>query len=144
MNADGRQPHILIVNDTQEILALMQELLEEEGYRVTISTALLDLGRIKGLDPDVIILELLFEHSEVRGWEFLTLARLDPELAEVPLVLCTAAISVVRDEEMAAKLRQLNVRVVLKPFNIDELLEVIAQVSSEGHTNRLTRQRSQT
>jgi DNA-binding response OmpR family regulator len=37
MSADGRQPHILIINDTQEILDLMQELLEDEGYRVTTS-----------------------------------------------------------------------------------------------------------
>jgi hypothetical protein len=32
MSADGRQPHILVLNDTQETLDLMQELLEEEGY----------------------------------------------------------------------------------------------------------------
>jgi len=37
MNADGRQPHVLIINDTQEILDLMRELLEDEGYRVTTS-----------------------------------------------------------------------------------------------------------
>jgi CheY-like chemotaxis protein len=136
MEADGRQPHILIVNDTQEILALMQELLEDEGYRVTTSTALLDLTRVKALAPDVIVLEILFEHSEERGWEFLTLARLDPELADVPLVLCTAAIGVVRDEAMAAKLHKLGVRVILKPFNIDELLGVISEVSSEGRARR--------
>ena len=31
MTADGRQPHILVTNDTQEILDLMRELLEEEA-----------------------------------------------------------------------------------------------------------------
>jgi hypothetical protein len=29
MSADGRQPHVLVINDTQEILDLMQELLED-------------------------------------------------------------------------------------------------------------------
>jgi CheY-like chemotaxis protein len=45
MSADGRQPHILVINDTQEILDLIQVLLEDEGYRVTTSLALLDMGR---------------------------------------------------------------------------------------------------
>jgi two-component system response regulator VicR len=128
MGTDGRQPHILIVNDTQEILDLLQELLEEEGYRVTTSMALLDLDKVKALAPDLIIQDLLFEQTQEKGWTFLTLVRLDPQLAQVPLILCTAALHVVRDEEMAEKLRQLGVRVVLKPFNIDELLGVIAEV----------------
>lgn len=132
MTVDGRQPHILLVNDTQEILDLLQELLEGEGYRATTAIALLNIDKIKSLAPDAIVLEILFEHSDTRGWEFLTLVRLDPDLAQLPLILCTAATSVVRDEAMAAKLRQLNVHVVLKPFNIDEILAVLAEVLSEG------------
>ena len=45
MTAPGRQPHILVIDDTQEILDLMAELLEDEGYRVTCSLALLDIER---------------------------------------------------------------------------------------------------
>jgi CheY-like chemotaxis protein len=41
MSETGRTPptarHILLVNDTQEILSLMAERFEDEGYRVTIS-----------------------------------------------------------------------------------------------------------
>ena len=92
MTSDGRQPHILIINDTQEILDLMQELLEDEGYRVTISLALLDIDKVNGLAPDIIIQDLLFEGTQELGWKFLTLARLDPVLARVPLVLCTAGL----------------------------------------------------
>jgi CheY-like chemotaxis protein len=40
---EPRQPHVLLIDDTQEILDLMAELLEEEGYRVTCSQALLDI-----------------------------------------------------------------------------------------------------
>jgi two-component system alkaline phosphatase synthesis response regulator PhoP len=131
MSADGRQPHVLVVNDTQEILDLMQELLEEEGYRVTTSLALLNMGKVKALAPNVIVQDLLFEQSQEVGWKFLTLVRLDPELARIPLILCTAAIRVVRDEDMAQKLRHLRVRVVLKPFAVEELLEVVAAVLAE-------------
>jgi CheY-like chemotaxis protein len=128
MSADGRTPHILIVDDTQEILDLLRELLEDEGYRVTTSMALLDLDKVKNLTPDVIIQDLLFEQTQVQGWKFLTLVRLEPELTHIPLNLCTAAVQVVRDEEMAVKLRQLGVRVILKPFHIDELLAVLDEI----------------
>ena len=121
-------PHVLIVDDAQEILDLLQELLRDEGYRVTTSLAVLDIDKIRALAPDVIVQDLLFEQTQIKGWEFLTLVRLDPELARIPLILCTAAIQVIKDETMAQKLRALGVRVMLKPFHIDELLMVLTDV----------------
>jgi len=128
MSADGRQPHILIINDTQEILDLMQELLEEEGYRVTTSLALLDLAKVKALAPDIMIQDLLFEGTQELGWKFLTLVRLDPELARIPLILCTAAVRTVNDPEMAEQLDRQGIRVVLKPFTIENLLTTLSEV----------------
>src|SRR3954447_6299446 len=125
MTADGRQPHILVINDTQEILDLMQELLEDEGYRVTTAVALLDITKIKTLAPDIIVQDLLFEGTQELGWKFLTLARLDPELARIPLILCTAAVRTVKEPAMAEQLDRLGVDVVLKPFVIEDLLSAI-------------------
>ena len=126
MSADGRQPHILIINDTQEILDLMAELLEDEGYRVTTSLALLDISKVKTLAPAIIVQDLLFEGLQETGWKFLTLVRLDPELARIPIILCTAAVRTVKDPEMAEQLDRLAVRIVLKPFLIEDLLSAIA------------------
>jgi two-component system response regulator VicR len=128
MSADGRQPHILVINDTQEILDLIQVLLEDEGYRVTTSLALLNMDKVKSLAPDIIVQDLLFEGSQETGWKFLTLVRLDPQLARIPLVLCTAAMQTVHDPEMAEQLDRLGVRVVLKPFDIEELLAALSEV----------------
>ena len=128
MSADGRQPHILVINDTQEILDLIQVLLEDEGYRVTTSLALLNMDKVKSLAPDIIVQDLLFEGSQETGWKFLTLVRLDPQLARIPLVLCTAAMQTVHDPEMAEQLDRLGVRVVLKPFDIEELLTALSGV----------------
>ena len=128
MSADGRQPHILVINDTQEILDLMQELLEEEGYRVTTSLALLDIAKVRALSPDIIVQDLLFEGTQELGWKFLTLVRLDPELSRIPLVLCTAAVRTVNDPEMAEQLDRQGIRVVLKPFTIEDLLTTLNDV----------------
>jgi CheY-like chemotaxis protein len=120
-----RQPHVLVIDDTQEILDLIKELLEEEHYRVTTSMERLDLDKIKALAPDVIVQDLLFEGMQETGWKFLTLVRLDPELARIPLILCTAAVRTVNDPAMAEQLDRLGVRVVLKPFLIEDLLSAI-------------------
>jgi two-component system, OmpR family, response regulator VicR len=128
MSADGRQPHILVINDTQEILDLLQELLEEEGYRVTTSLALLDIAKVRAISPDIIVQDLLFEGTQELGWKFLTLVRLDPQLARIPLVLCTAAVRTVRDPEMAEQLDRQGIRVVLKPFTIEDLLTTLNDV----------------
>lgn len=124
---EDRCSHILVVNDTQEMLDLFQELLEEEGFRVTTSLAVLDVDKIVALSPDLIVQDLLFAHVQETGWKFLELVRLSPDLAKIPVILCTAAIDVVRDEEMAERLRRMNVHVVLKPFAIQELLEEITR-----------------
>ena len=126
MTADGRQPHVLVVNDTQEILDLLHDLLAEEGYRVTTSLALLDISKVKTLAPDIMVQDLLFEGMQETGWKFLTLVRLDPELARIPLILCTTAVQTVNEPEMAEQLDRLGVRVVLKPFLIEDLLSAIS------------------
>ncbi len=105
----------------------MAELLVEEGYQVSTSLALLDIAKVKALAPDIIVQDLLFERSQELGWKFLTLVRLDPELARIPLILCTAAVRTVNDPAMAEQLNRLGVRVVLKPFLIDDLLTALRE-----------------
>jgi len=98
MSIIRRQSHVLVIDDTQEILDLLRELLENDGYQVSTSLAALDLTRIKEMAPDVIVQDLLFEHSSEIGWSFLILSRLDPQISQIPLILCTAAIQVVKNE----------------------------------------------
>jgi DNA-binding response OmpR family regulator len=50
--------HILVVNDTPEILELFRELLEGDGYRVSLySYAFRDLEEVKRVEPDLMILD---------------------------------------------------------------------------------------
>jgi CheY-like chemotaxis protein len=117
--ADHASRHVLVMNDAPELIELMQTLLEEEGYRVSTALHTLDLGPVRALAPDVIVLDLLFEH-QLKGWHFLTMARLDRELSRIPIVLCTAAVMTV--EPLLANLAAQQVRVIYKPFDIDQLL----------------------
>lgn len=118
----SRVPHILVVDDTPEILDLLEELLVEEHFRVSTFRVPLDHHQVKALAPDAIVQDLLFAGSPEPGWEFLAMIRGDPDLAAVPLLLCTGANEIIRDPAVAARLDRLAVRVLSKPFDIDEFL----------------------
>ena len=77
----------------------------------------MDIATITALAPDVIVQDLIFEGTQEQGWKVLSLAQLDPTLARIPLVLCTAAVRTVTNPEMAEQLDRQGIRVVLKPFD---------------------------
>ena len=121
----------MAINDDQAVLDLFRALLEDEGYRVTTQFYLVpDLGQIAALQPDLIILDYMWAHDD-HGWSLLQMLRMDPGTAAIPIVLCTGAVREV--EALAPHLAEMGVRVVLKPFDIDHLLAVIAEaLAPEG------------
>ena len=116
-------PHILVVNDTQEILDLFEEILEEEGYRVSLSSfSFNQMDEIVSMMPDLVILDFLIG-GETHGWQLLQKMKMDRRTAGIPVVVCTAALNLAR--ELEGHLRIKNVGVVLKPFDIDDLVEEV-------------------
>lgn len=123
MSLNGQSRHVLVVNDTQEILDLFREILEEEGYRVSLySYAFRDLGEIEAQNPDLIILDFMIG-GEDYGWQLLQKMKMNRATASIPVIVCTAAISLVRDLE--GHLKEKHVGLVVKPFDIDDLLREI-------------------
>lgn len=119
--------HVLVVNDTKEILDAFRAILEDEGYRVSLDNfSALDAGQkladVKELGPDAIILDFLFG-DEPLGWQFLQLLRMDRQTAGIPIVVCTAAVRQAQEQE--AHLRTLGIEVVLKPFDIEDVLAAL-------------------
>ena len=118
-----RQRHVVVVNYTQEILDLFREILEEEGYRVSLySYAFRDLAEIKQLKPDLMILDFIIG-GEAYGWQLLQKLKMDRATMTIPVIVCTAAVQMVR--EMEGHLKEKGVGVILKPFDIEDLLREI-------------------
>ncbi len=112
--------HILVVNDTQEILDLFRDILEEEGHQVSLySYAINDLAEVKRINPDLIILDFIID-GEDTGWQLLQKLKMDRRTMSMPIIVCTAAIKLV--QELEGRLRAKNVGVIIKPFDIDDLL----------------------
>lgn len=131
MDGTGRQRHIMVVNDTQEILDLFREILEEEGYCVSLYTyTFRDLDDILRQQPDLIILDFII-NGEDHGWQFLQKMKMNRQTAKIPVIVCTAALGLVR--QLEGHLKEKNVGIVVKPFDIDDLLrEIDAMWASRG------------
>lgn len=114
---------ILAMNDNQEILNLYVELLNEEGYEVISQMAeLQDMNLIREIKPDLLILDYMI-NGELVGWRILQMLKMSSDIASIPVIICTAATRQVK--EMESHLLAKGVRIVLKPFDIYELIEAV-------------------
>ncbi len=122
--------HILVVNDTQEILDLFTLILEEEGYRVTaLGFAVEDLRKIIEIAPDLVILDLVFDREYV-GWQTLQKMKMHRETEKVPVLVCTAEVR--KAQEIQGYLAEKGVGLLLKPFDIDELIGQVRRLLGDG------------
>jgi CheY-like chemotaxis protein len=115
---------IAVVNDDTDFLELMRDLLDLEGYDTrTHKVALNAYASLKAENPDLIILDIRMETPEA-GWQLLELLRLDPSTVHIPVIVCSADAPFLRSKE--AHLLERGCRTLEKPFNLDELLTVVA------------------
>ena len=128
MNIASRTPHVLLVDDAPEIRALLRDVLEDEGYRVTSKAAVKCVGMIRDLAPDLIVHDLLFEAHRPASWTLLRALREDPQVGHVPVILCTADDRVHTDPTWAQHVRGLGLRVITKPFDLADFLALLDSV----------------
>src|SRR5438874_4208800 len=116
---------IMVVNDTQEILELFREILEKEaGYKAVLTSFEPQmLERVKEIRPDLIISDHVFGEEKI-GWQFIQRLKMDRDTANIPVIVCSGAIKELK--EMEGYLTQKNIGVLYKPFDIDELLDLVA------------------
>lgn len=120
MTHDLARPHIHILDDDDNLLPLYQEILTSEGFEVTVAKIPFKHPRtIEQLAPDIIILDLKFGHY-LEGWKLLQMLRTYPPTADIPIIVCTAAMLEAREQE--EYLQSQGVSVIYKPFDLDTLL----------------------
>ena len=120
---------VLVINDDPAILEVFRALLEDEGYEVVLDTLRTghlqtQYARLVEERPDVVVLDFVVLGEQV-CWQFLQLIKMQPATARIPIIVCTAAVDLVK--ELGAHLTKMRVEVVLKPFEIDHLYDAIAR-----------------
>jgi two-component system, OmpR family, response regulator VicR len=121
-------PHrIVVIDDVEAIVDLYDELFTDAGYEVvgTFARPPATVRPIAELQPDLIIMDWLFGQEET-GMALLELLKLSLSTAAIPVIVCTAAQGTIAADESV--LMQRGVRIVHKPFGIDDLLAIVKQV----------------
>ncbi|HEX6818555.1 MAG TPA: response regulator [Ktedonobacterales bacterium] len=111
---------VLVVNDTQEILDIFRDILQDEGYEVVLySYTIEEMAEVERIAPDLIILDYVFGYEKA-GWQMLQKLKMTRATENTPIIVCTAATREVRD--IQGYLQAHGIRLLPKPFDIDELL----------------------
>jgi CheY-like chemotaxis protein len=115
--------HVVVVNDNPEFLEVMADLLHDERFPTTVIDSDRDdaVDLVRAAAPDALIIDLRLGRDELHGWDVLMEVRRDPELSELPTLICSGDIQALAqlNDEVAAMRR---VETIKKPFSVDELL----------------------
>lgn len=117
---------IFIVEDSADIRDLVKLLYVGEGYHVETSTegreAIQKLQSLNEL-PSFILLDLMMPGMD--GYQFRKLQEIDPDFAEVPVVVMTA------DSNAEARAISLGAKgYIKKPVNVTDLLKIAERFCS--------------
>jgi CheY-like chemotaxis protein len=122
----GSAPTVLVVDDDEDLLVVLRDVIDEEGYRVLTARggeaalALLESGET----PCMILLDLKMPGMD--GAEFRKRQLADPRLAAIPVVGFTGLWN---GEESAHRLALASC--LRKPVNLHKLLETVAHYCSD-------------
>jgi CheY-like chemotaxis protein len=123
-SAPHTRPRVLVIDDDPDVRTLIDLVLRSEGYDSTLVPHEATVLGGQDAQPDVV----LCDPFPPPMLDFCLLERLDtmPVIRTVPLVLCTGAVHLVDDAR--TRLAHREVEVLLKPFDLDDLLTCIERV----------------
>ncbi len=124
----GPHVRVMIVEDSEDIRHLLEELLEGEGYNLVFATNGEEgLETAKRERPDIILMDLSLPGMD--GWETVYRLRQLAEFRTTPIIALTAH-ATRKDEERA--LAAGCTGYVSKPFDMENLLDYIASFVSKN------------
>ena len=114
---------ILVVDDDPTILALVAEILQDEGYEVaTARNGAEALAQVAETVPAVLLTDLMMPVMD--GPALVRACRAAPLTASLPIVVMSAALAA-----LCEGLEGLGVQdAIVKPFDVDGLVAIIARL----------------
>ncbi len=120
-----------VIEDERDQRNLVREELEEAGWTVEVAEdGIAALGRIRRVQPDVILLDLKMPRLD--GIQMLQMLRSNVVERAIPVIITTGS-------EVASCVRLLANCVLMKPFSSDELTQALASCTggpSDGGASR--------
>ena len=127
---------ILVIDDREELLALIRMLLEDAEYAVSVlADGALVEEFARANPPDLIVLDMRL--GAVSGLDVLERLRASQPTADIPVIVATAALTeahIVEQLTRDATGRYANISLLMKPFDGDALLERIQHMIGVAET----------
>ena len=124
----GRPRRVLVVDDDPHIRRILTLNFEDEGYEVSVAVdgdEATEMART--LHPDVMVLDVMMPRSD--GFTVLRVLRSSPQTDDIPILLLSAKAS---DDEVFAGWRSGADSYVTKPFEVDDVLRIVAGLSARA------------
>ena len=80
---------ILVVDDDPDFVEFARLILESECEIITAANGKQGLERMRETKPDLVLLDVMMSYV-MDGVDVAETMRLDPELAEIPIIMCSA------------------------------------------------------
>ena len=109
----------MLVQDNKDILDIMDQVLEEEGFDVTASLTTEPIEKLDEIEPDVVVVD---DHikGKKKGSEVIKELKSDPQTEDVSAVL-TSTSNNLRQEAEDCKADDY----IEKPFDLDHMVNVV-------------------
>ena len=121
MDPSSSSSSVLVVDDEPQVVWMLKFSLEAEGYQTfAANNGVEALSEISEHRPTMMVLDIMMPTKD--GWSVLE-AMTELPREERPRVVVVSALASLRDRAKAAELGA--DAYVPKPFNVDELLEVL-------------------
>jgi CheY-like chemotaxis protein len=117
---------VLVVDDEVALRLVVAEVLSDAGYDVeTAGNGVEALASLQRTRPDVVLLDLVMPGMD--GWSFLEIWRANPAAHGLPIGILSAAPEAAPDAAPGSI-----IRVIGKPFDLDELLAAVDELSAHS------------
>jgi two-component system, OmpR family, alkaline phosphatase synthesis response regulator PhoP len=125
---------ILVIDDEANIVRLVQDYLEQAGYRVLSAyNAETGLHALRRETPDLLVLDLGLPDRD--GWDLTRLIRADRQLADIPIIMLTAR---VEESDRIIGLELGADDYITKPFNPREVVARVRAVLRRTNAGKTT------
>ena len=123
---------ILIVDDEKDIRELIGDILKDEGYAIRLAANSEDcMSEINAELPSLMILDIWLKDSRMDGIDILKAVKRDNP--DVPIVIISGHGNI---EIAVAAIKQGAYDFIEKPFNIDQLMVVVARATEASRLRR--------
>src|SRR5436853_2925229 len=120
------EQRILFMSESNVLVHLLEENLDNEMYEIEVlDCEIKGVESVEKLHPDLILLDVEEEEQQKR-WDFLNVVKKHEATANIPVLLCADESQELREQER--DFQMLNIQLLYKPFNKDDLSEALRQI----------------